>query len=138
MACETSSVTLGGITFDLDPVNYQMLGGTRRGSVHQLIDNTTAYQDRGFFVGDGTISLSGQFTDVETLRSLWALYAGVGGTPMTFTDFKGNSFQVLFSPGQESFQVSPIKGSNRGFEFSMQLSIVSVNQWFNGSSPYTP
>jgi hypothetical protein len=136
MACETSTVSLEGIQWDVDPTEYNMLGGTRRGSVHKLVDNTTAFQDRGFFVGDGVIQITGQFTNVETMKSLWNLYAGSGGTPMTFTDFKGNSFEVLFTPGQESFTVKPIPGSNRGFEYSMSLSIVSVNTWFNGSSPY--
>lgn len=136
MACETSSVTLAGVQWDVDPTEYNMLGGARRGSVHKLVTDETAFQDRGFFVSDGVIRLSGRFTDVETMKSLWALYAGVGGTPMTFTDFKGNSFEVLFTPGQESFTVKPIQGSNLGFEYTMSLSIVSVNSWFNGSSPY--
>lgn len=136
MSCLASSVSLGGITWDIDPEDYAMLGGTRRGSVHKLVDNTTAFQDRGFFVGDGVIQISGQFTDVETVKSLWDLYAGVGGTPMLFTDYKGNQFNVLFTPGQDSFTVKPIRGSNRSFEYTMSLSIVEVISWFNGSSPY--
>jgi hypothetical protein len=135
MPCETSEVTLGGITFDLDPTTYNLLGGSRRGSVHELVDNTTAFQDRGFFVGDGVIRMAGQLTDVETLRSLWALYAGEGGTAMAFTDFKGNSFTVLFAPGN-SFTVTPIRGSNRAFDYTMELRIVTVVSWFNGSTPY--
>lgn len=136
MSCAASSVTLGGITWDIDPEQYSMLGGTRRGSVHKIVDGDTAFQDRGFTVKDSVITLSGQLTSAVTVKAIWALFTAASGTTYTFTDYKGNIFTVLFMPGQESFTVKPIRGSNLAFEYSMTLAVVSVSQWFNGSSPF--
>ena len=64
-----SQVKLDAIALDIDPDNYVMLGGRRRGSVHRLIDGTTVYQDRGINPTDLVIQLSGVLTDVATLKS---------------------------------------------------------------------
>lgn len=135
MPCDTSEVTLGGITFDLDPEDYTPLSGTRRGSVHRLVDNRTVVQDRGFWEGDGTISLSGRLIEEDTVKSLWELYVNQD-EPMEFEDFKGGKYMVLFTPGVESFRLTPILGSNSGWEYTMELTVVSVVYIFNGSSPY--
>jgi hypothetical protein len=75
------------------------------------------------------IQITGQLTSVTTLKSLYALYRITGKT-FTFIDFKGNQFTVIFTPGTESFVVAPIQGSNRGYNYRMLLSVVSVEKWF--------
>lgn len=127
-----SQVTLNSIPLDIDPDNYAMLGGRRRGSVHRLIDGTTVYQDRGINPTDLTIQLSGILTDVNTLKSLYALYRKKS-SEFTFVDFKGMNMTVIFTPGTESFTVKPIYGSNRAYTYTILLSVVSVNTWFSTS-----
>lgn len=130
-----STVTLGGITFDLDPESYQMLDGKRRGSVHRMLDGTTVYQDIGIPPSDLVITFSGTFINLATLKSLWALYRNPG-VPMTFVDFKGNQFSALFTPGINSFQIEPIRGSNSAYKFKISLSVISVLYWFSTSAGY--
>jgi hypothetical protein len=127
-----SQVTLDGIALDIDPDNYAMLGGKRRGSVHRIIDGTTVYQDRGINPSDLTISLSGKLTNVTTLQALYAIYRKLGYS-FTFTDFKGMSMTVVFTPGTESFAIKPIYGSTISYTYTIQLSVVSVNVWFSTS-----
>ena len=127
-----SQVKLNAIPLDIDPDNYIMLGGRRRGSVHRLIDGTTVYQDRGINETDLVIQLSGVLTDVNTLKALYALYRKKG-TSFTFEDFKGMKMTVVFTPGTESFTAKPIYGSNIAYTYTMLLSIVSVDVWFSTS-----
>ena len=67
-----ASVTLDGITLDLDPQNYVINEGTRRGSIHKKIDGSTLFQDFGFDVTDLRISLKGQLTELATVQALMA------------------------------------------------------------------
>ena len=133
-----SSVTLNGIALDIDPDNYVLMSGRRRGSVHPLVDGGTVIQDRGLDQSDMRIQLSGTLTDVTTLKALYALYRKTSYT-FTFADFKSNSFTVCFLPGTESFVASPIKGSNRAFSYTIQLAVVTVDTWFGvvGGYPAT-
>jgi len=124
----SSQVSLNGIPLDIDPEEYIPIGGRRRGSVFRLIDGGTVYQDRGIDASDLIIQVVGRITSLTTLKSLYALYRKIG-TTFTFIDFKGNQFTVIFSPGQESFVVSPIRGSTVGWEYRMLLSVVSVEKW---------
>jgi hypothetical protein len=132
-----SEVKLNSIALDIDPDNYIMLGGRRRGSVHRLIDGSTVYQDRGIDETDLTIQLSGVLTDVDTLKALYALYR-LKDTQFTFEDFKGMKMTVVFVPGTESFSAKPIYGSNRAFTYAMLLAVVSVDVWFNTSLGFPP
>ena len=122
-----SQVTINSIALDIDPSNYLMISGRRRGSVHRLIDGGTVYQDRGMNATDYTLQLSGMFTDKNTLKSIFALYQA--GTALTIVDFKGNTFSAIFTPGVDSFQVTPIYGSNIAFNYTMLLSITSAPTW---------
>ena len=130
-----SQVTLAGIALDIDPDNYAMLGGKRRGSIHRMIDGSTVYQDRGMNESDLTIQLSGKLTDVTTLQALYAIYRKLGYA-FTFTDFKGMSMTVVFTPGTESFSAKPIYGSNISYTYTIQLSVVSVDVWFSTSNGF--
>ena len=127
-----SEVKLNGIALDIDPTDYVMLEGRRRGSVHRLIDGTTVYQDRGINPTDLIIQLSGTLTDVTTLKALYALYRQIS-TEFTFEDFKGMKMTVVFTPGVSSFRVTPIYGSNMAYTYTMLLSVVSVDVWFSTS-----
>lgn len=130
-----SEVTLNGIHLDIDPDNYEMFGGKRRGAALRTLDGGTVYQDRGFNETDGLIQMTGKFTDETTLVNLLKLYKIVG-TAFTFVDFKGNQYQVVFTPGQDSCIVSPIQGSDRGFLYKISLSIVSVTKRFDAAGEY--
>ena len=127
-----SQVKLDNIALDIDPDNYVMLGGKRRGSVHKIIDGTTVFQDRGINMTDLTIQLSGSLTDVTTLKALYAVYRKESYI-FIFEDFKGMNMSVLFTPGVESFVVKPIYGSNHGYTYTILLSVAYVNTWFNTS-----
>lgn len=120
-----SEVKINNIALDLDPVDYLMVGGTRRGSVHRVIGGGTVIQDRGFSETDQRIALSGQLTSLTTVRALYALYRATAGV-YSFVDFKGNEYTVAFVPGMESFTFKPIRGSNSGYTYSMHLIVVSV------------
>jgi hypothetical protein len=125
MSCTTSSVTLGAVTFDIDPLEYTPLLAVRRGSVHRMIDGTTVIQDRGAFLNDNEITLRGHFTQIATVQALENMYLTAGGQ-YTFTDFKGNEFLVCFCPGEASFVVSPIRGANNSWDYTMKLRVLSV------------
>lgn len=127
-----SQVKLDNIALDIDPENYQMLGGRRRGSVHRIIDGSTVYQDRGINPSDLTIALSGKLTNVTTLQALYAIYRKLAYS-FVFEDFKGMRMTVVFTPGVESFMATPLYGSNLGYTYSVQLSVVSVETWFSTS-----
>lgn len=132
-----SQIKLDGIPLDIDPQNYVMLGGRRRGSIHPVIDGGVVIQDRGFSAGDMTLSLSGQITNLTTLQALFAIYRRTAHT-FIFEDFKDNIFVVCFTPGVESFTASPIQGSNRGYTFNISLMVVSVTKWLNNVSGLPP
>jgi hypothetical protein len=127
-----SQVKLNSIPLDIDPDNYIMLGGRRRGSVHRLIDGDTVYQDRGINPSDLVVQISGVLTDVNTLKALYALYR-LKGYSFTLEDYKGMQMTVVFSPGAESFTAKPIYGSNIAYTYTMLLSVVSVDVWFSTS-----
>ena len=132
-----SQVVIDNIALDIDPEDYVMLGGQRRGSVHRVIGGTTVYQDMGINPSDLIIQMSGKFIDVTTLKSIYAIYRKTGHQ-ITLTDFKGNNFTVIFVPGVESFQVKPIYGSAQGYLYVMTFSVVSVNTWFSTSGGFPP
>lgn len=127
-----SQIKLDNIALDIDPESYQMLGGRRRGSVHRLIDGGTVYQDRGINPSDLTITFSGKLIDVTTLQALYAIYRKLAYS-FVFEDFKGMRMTVVFTPGTDSFRAEPIYGSNRGYTYAIQLSVVSVDTWFSTS-----
>jgi hypothetical protein len=124
-----SQVTIDGVALDIDPSDYVMLGGSRRGSIHRTIDGGTVFQDRGINVTDLVIQISGMFTSVTTLKAIYAIYRKIGHQA-TLVDFKGNTFTVVFTPGAESFRAQPIYGSNAGYTYTMTLNVVAVVNWF--------
>jgi hypothetical protein len=130
-----TEIKLDNIPLGLDPQNYNTLGGGRRGSVHRIIDGSTVYQDRGIDPSDMVIQLSGQLTDVPKLQALYAIYRRTAHE-FKFEDWYGNEYTVIFTPGVESFQAQAIHGTIGAFNYSMSLSVVSVQKWFGSSSSY--
>jgi hypothetical protein len=130
-----STVYLDNIQLDIDPEQYIPLGGRRRGSIHRLIDGGTVYQDRGINETDLSIMLSGKFTDLTTLKAIYAIYRKKG-YEFVLKDFKDCEFLVVFTPGVESFRAAPLYGSNRGWSYQIMLSVVSVQKWFSTSSGF--
>lgn len=129
-----SQVVLDSIALDIDPNSYSpLVGGRRRGVVLRIIDGTTVYQDRGFNESDLIINFQGQLTSIDTVKALLNVYIKQGHV-FTFQDFKGNIFNVIFTPGTNSFDLTPIQGSNIGWEYSISLSIISVATWLQSGS----
>lgn len=128
MSCQSSQVVLGTVTLDLDPEAYTPLAGARRGAIYRLIDGTRLFQDRGYTLsGDGIVLLKGKLINLSTVQALLVMYQLQGGI-FTLTDYKDNQFDVLFTPGKESLTFTPITGSGRGWEYQMDLTIVSATK----------
>jgi hypothetical protein len=122
------TVKINGIDLVCDPDEISF-GGSRRGSVKKCIDGSTIIQDRGFNVGDQTIQLKGRTYNKDSynvITALYALYRASAG-PYTYSDFKGNSATVVFTPGTEALRVRPIKGSFHAYEYEMALTVVTGN-----------
>lgn len=134
--CYTSTVILDGLTLDLDPTTYKVLGGKRRGAAFPQVGGSTIFQDRGFDGTDIKVSMNGQLTSAATVDTLMATYRKVGYI-FTFSDFKGNIFQCIFEPGEESFVLEPLRGSNIGWTYTILLRVVTVTQWLGSSFPAT-
>lgn len=131
----SSLVTLDGTALDLDPTKLSF-SEPRRGSIHQLIDPGTIFQDRGIDPTDIRISLKGRLVKLATVVALEALYRKTGHV-FRYTDFKGNDFQVIFEPGQKSYELETITGSNIGWEYTISLCVVSITSWLGGTFPPT-
>lgn len=125
MSCGASQVSLGALTFDVDPTSYTPYGGRRRGSTHFLVDGSTVIQDRGFTrAGDGTLTLSGKIVAQATLDSIQSMYEA-GGT-YTFSDYFGSQYTVAFEPGTDSFSATHIQGTPNAYDYKMNLRILAV------------
>lgn len=115
-----SHITLDAIQLKIDPKVYEPYTFPRRGSVLRCIDGSTVVQDNGFSATDVVIRLEGEIADVTVVAALRAKYA-VKATAMTFTDWYGNVYSVLFVPGQNSLDIRPIQGTDSGFTFALLL-----------------
>lgn len=134
MPCTNSEVVLDGITLDLDPEDYVIFDGIRRGSIHRLITGSTIFQDRGFDVTDMRLTLKGKLTELATVQALVASYR-LEGNVFQLTDFKGNDFQCIFTPGEKSLVLTPIRGSGAGWTYSIQLCVISATSFLSSSFP---
>ncbi len=136
MSNQYGTIYIAGIQLDLDPKNYKIYDGTRRGSIHRLVDGTSEFQDRGIDLSDVRIELSGELINLTTIYALQQQYVLIGNQ-MTYTDFKGNNWNVIFQPGVNSLTYEPILGSTRGYTYTIKLVIVSVNTngWFGQAYP---
>lgn len=137
----SSLVTLDGTALDLDPAKLS-ISEPRRGSIHQTIDTQdqsgpgTVFQDRGIDPTDIRIALKGRLIKLATVVALEASYRKTGHV-FRYTDYKGNDFQVIFEPGQKSYDLETIQGSNVGWEYTISLCVVSITSWLGGAFPPT-
>ncbi len=129
------TVFIDGIQLDLDPEDYKVLGGRRFGSEHPLVDGTIEYQDFGFDITHAKINLTGTLINYTTLTALATLYASATAVQMPFTDWRGNALTVIFTPGQDSFDVSVMRGATSAWTFTMNLSIVAATVWNGINNP---
>ncbi len=136
MGNQYGTIYIAGIQLDIDPKNYKIFSGSRRGSIHKLVDGTSEFQDRGIDLSDIRVELSGELINLTTIYSLNQQYNKIGNQ-MTYTDFKGNNWNVIFQPGVEAFAFEPILGSTRGYTYTIKLVIISVNSngWYGQSYP---
>jgi hypothetical protein len=129
------TVYLNGIQFDLDPEDLTILGGHRHGSVHHLVSGPDVYQDRGFDITHATLELSGTFINASTITAFATLYSATTAVSMSWTDWMGNALTVIFTPGQDSFVVKPIRGAANAWTFTMSLRVISATSWNGISNP---
>jgi hypothetical protein len=124
---KAGTVFLGTVQLDIDPETYSPLRARRRGSVHRLIDGSTVLQDRGVNAADRTVTLQGKLYNLTTVQDLQDLYETVGET-FTYTDWLGNEFTCVFTPGTESLVLTPVRGQQRGWDYQINLSVLSAAQ----------
>ena len=146
MSQKWGTVYLGGIQLDIDPDNYKIIEGKRRGSVHQLITPSTVtstmtfVQDFGVDVGDYVITISGVIFS-QTMSQLMTLYRKTNYS-FTVTDFMYNNIVAQFYPGEVSYTATPIPGSQDAFTYNIKLVVIGWNTFENvsgsgGSFPAT-
>lgn len=125
---------LNVVTFDIDPVSYDPFSLPIRGSSGRTLDGSVVHQLLGHNVADLVIKIQGQLTEVDTLDALWTkVRQGGGGQMFEWRDWYPNRFQVIFTPGQDSFHPVPLPGFAGGHSYTMSLSVLSILQWVGGS-----
>lgn len=129
-----ANIVIDDLTLTIDPNNYSLIGGKRRGSVHRLLNGGTVVQDMGFSANDMEIQMSGVAHNHSTLRRLMELYEA--GGPYTMTDFYGNEFSVRFVPGLESFNAQMVRGSGNAFNYNLLLIVVNCTKWLGVDSSF--
>jgi hypothetical protein len=131
MSQKWGTVFIGGIQLDIDPDDYNIISGKRRGSVHQLITPSTIngtmtmIQDFGVDMGDFSVEIRGVAFD-STIAALLALYR-LTNYSFIVTDFKYNNYTAQFEPGEESFKASTVAGSQDAWTYFIKLRIVVWN-----------
>ena len=94
-----SQVTLGGVTFNTDPAEYQPLNWPKRAVILEGQGGSSTVQETGgIFAADDRLHLSsppqrGRWMDTATVKALLALYAAPGAS-YQLTDRFGNNFLV--------------------------------------------
>ena len=132
VSLRNASTGLDITVFDIDPESYDPFAVTKRGSVHQTLDGSTIYQEFGVNQRDFVITIAGTIVDIDTLTALWTKYRTQGGL-WEWRDWYGNKFNVIFTPGQQSFHPVPIRGSCRAFTYAMNLTVCAIVEWFAGA-----
>lgn len=125
---------LNKVIFDIDPAVYSPFKVPIRGSSIKVLDGTVVRQVFGLQPQDFVIELRGQITAYATMQALWTKYRQSGtGQTFIWTDWFPNQFQVLFVPGVNSFEPTPIQGSPDSFDYTMSFTVISVIEWFGGA-----
>jgi len=118
--------------FDVDPTVYRPFELPVRGSTFPTLDGGVIRQVLGVKQKDLTLTLEGQIASPETLAALHAKYRQPSAI-YELNDWLENRFQVIFTPGQVSFNPVPIPGACEGFTYTMSLTCCSVIQFLGGS-----
>lgn len=125
---------LNVVVFDLDPQSYDPFAVPIRGSSSKVLDGTVVHQAFGLRQSDFVIQLRGLVTSYDNVQNLWNKYKqGGGGQQFIFTDWYINIFQVIFTPGIDSYHPTYLLGTKDSHEYTMSLSVLSVIQWFSGA-----
>lgn len=120
------------VIFDVDPQVYRPLDLPIRGSVFPTLDGGAIRQVMGAFPKDLVLTLEGLIATPETLAALHAKYRQPTQV-MELNDWLSNRFQVIFTPGQVSFNPAPIPGACDGYTYTMNLTVCSVISFLGGS-----
>jgi hypothetical protein len=123
------------VRFDIDPNSYSPFNVPIRGSSVQVLDGSVVHQFFGLNAKDFGIEVSGQITAIPTLEAIWTKYRqGGGGAQFIWNDWYGSSFQVIFTPGADSFHPVYLLGTQDSFDYTMSLRVLSILSWFG--NPY--
>lgn len=119
--------------FSVDPTRYAPFQNAKRGSSHRVLSGSVIHQDLGLQQSDFLITIEAEITDYSTLQDLWTKYRNQAKV-WQLRDWFPNTFNVVFAPGQASFNPVPIRGSCTSFEIQMVFYVVRVVQFFG--NPY--
>jgi hypothetical protein len=120
-------------TFSVDPSSYRPFQNANRGSSHQVLDGTVVHQFFGLQPMDITLSMDVEITDYVTMREIWTKTLNKGKV-WELRDWFDNRFKVVFSPGEQGFNPTPIRGSCDSFECTLSFKVTQIIDWFG--NPY--
>jgi hypothetical protein len=120
------------VVFDVDPTVYRPLDFPIRGSVFPTLDGGVVRQVMGVKQKDNVLTLEGLIATPETLALLHAKYRQPSMV-YELNDWLSNRFQVIFTPGQVSFNPAPVPGACDGFTYTMSLTVCAVISLLGGS-----
>lgn len=118
-------------TLSVDPSTWAPFQVANRGSSHQVLDGTVVHQFFGLQKMDLTVSATVEITDYSTAIDLFVKVANKGKI-WELRDWLGNRFKVVFSPGEQAFNPTPLRGSNDSFECTLSFKVVDVISWLGG------
>lgn len=116
----------------VDPSTYRPFQNPNRGSSHQVLDGTVVHQFFGLQSADITITMDVEITDYVTMQALWTKTLNKSKV-WELRDWFGNRFKVVFSPGEQGFNPTPIRGSCDSFECTLSFKVIQILQWFSGA-----
>jgi hypothetical protein len=115
----------------VDPSVYRIFQVSNRGSSHQVLDGTQVHQFFGLKQMDFQVNMDVEITDYSVAQDLFTKAANLGKI-WQLRDWFGNRFNVVFSPGEQAFNPTPIRGSCSSFECSLSFKVVEIVSWFGG------
>ena len=117
--------------FDVDPETYDPFNLPIRGNSFQAVDGSVINQVFGTYPADMTVDVSGEMLQ-DTVRAIWTKYINKGKV-WRLQDWMGNKFNVIFRPGVASFHPIPIRGSCEKFQFTINLQVCEIIEWFGSA-----
>jgi hypothetical protein len=116
----------------VDPSSYKIFQVANRGSSHQVLDGTQVHQFFGLKQADFQVNMDVEITDYVTVQALFTKAMNLSKI-WELRDWFGNKFNVVFSPGEQAFNPTPIRGSCDSFECTLSFKVIQIVEWFGGA-----